>query len=178
MNSKDFDPVEYEFLYNISEYMAQSYMQIDVLHYVTYDQILYLIFYIPTALVAFIGNVVVLAAFIVDRKQLLKVNFNWFIVNLSFIDLLVSVVDMPFIIAASYHRNFWPRGKTIACAMVLLDDWMLTMVSMITVVGISIDRYWAACWSQHYRIHNTRARTHIFIAGTWFVLIVIIIIIN
>jgi len=169
MNSKDFDPVEYEYLYNISEYMAQGYMQIDVLHLVTYDQLLYLTLYIPTALVAFIGNIIVLAAFIVDRKQLPKVNFNLFIVNLSLIDLLISVVDMPFTLTLGYYSNYWPKGNIIACAMVLFDDWVLTQASLMTIVGISIDRYWAACWSQHYRIHNTRTRTHIFIACIWFV---------
>jgi len=171
MNSKNFDPVQYKYLYNISEYMAQGYMQIDVLHLVTYNQLLYLILYIPTALVAFIGNIVVLAAFIVDRKQLLKVNFNLLIVNLSFIDLLVCVVDMPFTTTLGYYCNYWPRGNIIACALVLFDYWVLTMVSMMTMVCISIDRYWEACWSQHYRIHNTKTRTHICIACIWFVLI-------
>jgi len=113
MNSKDFDPVEYEYLYNISEYMAQGYMEIDVLHLVTYDQLLYLILYIPTSLVAFIGNIVVLAALIVDRKQLLKVNFNLFIVNLSFTDLLVSVIDMPFTTAQGYYSSYWPRASPL-----------------------------------------------------------------
>jgi len=171
MNSTNFDPVEYEYLYNISEFLAQGYVLFDVLHLVTYNQILYLALYIPTALVAFIGNVVVLTAFLVERKQLLKVNFNLFIVNLSFIDLLVAVADMPFTTVMGFKLSYWPKNDIIACSVILFDDWVLTLLSMMTLVGISIDRYWAACWSQHYRNHNTRARTLIFIGCIWFVML-------
>jgi len=78
------------------------------------------------------------------------------------------VADIPFTGILGYKKSFWPKNSMFGCSMVLFDDWALTLLSMMTLVGISIDRYWAACWSQHYRIHNTRARALIFIGSIWF----------
>jgi len=165
MATQDFDQVEYDYLYNISPYLAHGYLKVNVINY---RPIMYMALFIPTAFVAFIGNVIVLTAFVIDRKQLLKVHFNLFIVNRSIIDLLVAVADMPFTAILGYRRGYWPKQNLFGCSVVLFDDWILTLLSMMTLVGISIDRYWAECWSQHYRNHNTRAKTLIFIGCIWF----------
>jgi len=168
MSSDNFDPVEYEYLRNVTSYYnyAQAYIRSNS---VTYVQILVMVVYVPTACAAFIGNVVILAAFWIYRKELLKVNFNLFIINLSFIDLLVAVADMPFSTILQYKKNFWPKYSKFGCAMILFDDWILTLLSMMTLVGISIDRYWAACWSQHYRIHNKRVLLHTYLRRLYMV---------
>lgn len=46
-------------------------------------------------------------------------------------------------------------------------DWGMTFASIYTLVAISVDRYWAACFSVHYKTHNTRRRTIVIIAIVW-----------
>ena len=47
-------------------------------------------------------------------------------------------------------------------------DWGMTFASIYTLVAISIDRYWAACYSLHYRRHNTKRRTIVIIVMIWY----------
>ena len=47
-------------------------------------------------------------------------------------------------------------------------DWGMTFASIYTLVAISIDRYWAACYSLHYRRHNTKKRTIVIIVMIWY----------
>ena len=80
-------------------------------------------------------------------------------------DLLVSLTAMPFY-TINYAMCYWPFGEAL-CWMWIFMDWGMTFASIFTLVAISIDRYWAACWSSHYRNHNSRNRTLISIALIW-----------
>jgi len=114
----------------------------------------------------FVGNSVTLLAFIVERK-LLRKNFNLLVLNLTLADMCVAVLDIPFQVALNL-LGYWPFG-VVECALLILVDWGMTFVSIFTLVAISLDRYWAACYAQSYKIHNTRKRTLICIAFIWLV---------
>ncbi len=116
-----------------------------------------------TAILTFLGNVLVLLSFLVEKK--LRSNFNLYILNLAVTDVLISVTAIPFYIV-SYTLNYWPLGQ-IVCGLWIFCDWGMTFASMYTLVAISIDRYWASCWSIHYRTHNTRRRTISIILLVW-----------
>src|SRR6218665_1536498 len=117
-----------------------------------------------TSVVGVVGNGVILLVFIVERK-LLRNNFNIFILNLTLTDLCIALLDLPFQVIAN-QLGYWPFGA-VECALLVFCDWGMTFVSIFTLVAISMDRYWAACWSQSYRIHNTKKRTLFCIAGIW-----------
>src|SRR6218665_223932 len=127
------------------------------------------------AVLAFIGNSVTLLAFVVERK-LLRKNFNLLVLNLTLADMCLAVLDIPFQVVLN-QLGYWPFG-VVACGLLIFVDWGMTFVSIFTLVAISIDRYWAACYAQSYKIHNTRKRTLICIALIWFVLIDYLSIIN
>ena len=121
-----------------------------------------------TGVLGFVGNFVTLSAFVVERK-LLRKNFNLLILNLTVADLFVAVLDIPFQVVLNV-LGYWPFG-VVECALLIFCDWGMTFVSIFTLVAISIDRYWAACYAQSYKIHNTRKRTLTCIAFIWLVLI-------
>jgi len=121
-----------------------------------------------TAVLGFVGNALTLLAFVTERK-LLRKNFNLLLINLTVADLFVSVFDLPFQVIYN-QLGYWPFG-VVECALLIFVDWGMTFVSIFTLVAISIDRYWAACYAQSYKIHNTRKRTLICIAFVWLVMI-------
>ncbi|ELT93321.1 hypothetical protein CAPTEDRAFT_74776, partial [Capitella teleta] len=103
------------------------------------------------------GNILVLLAFASDRK-LGKINFNLYIVNLAITDVCVSAIAMPFF-ALDLYRGGWPFDQ-VTCALWIFIDWGMTFMSIFTLVAISVDRYWAACWPNSYRKLNvTKFRT-------------------
>jgi len=122
--------------------------------------------YWPITVVGLIGNLVVLIAFWRERTQLFKVNFNLLLLNLTFVDLFVFIFDLPFITVWGFYCQLWPHN-VVACTLILFADWTLPLVSILTTVAISVDRYWAACWSIQYRKYNTRKRTIIFVILIW-----------
>lgn len=117
-----------------------------------------------TSVVGVVGNGVILLVFVVERK-LLRNNFNLLILNLTLADLCIALLDLPFQLIAN-QWGYWPF-HAVECALLVFCDWGMTFISIFTLVAISIDRYWAACWIQSYRIHNTRKRTLICIALIW-----------
>ncbi|ELT95665.1 hypothetical protein CAPTEDRAFT_110529 [Capitella teleta] len=124
-----------------------------------------------TAAATLFGNILVLLAFASDRK-LGKINFNLYIVNLAITDICVSAIGMP-LFALDLYRGSWPFDQ-VTCAFWILMDWGMTFLSIFTLVAISVDRYWAACWPNSYRKLNvTKFRTLVTIAIAWLCVILI-----
>ena len=61
-----------------------------------------------------------------------------------------------------------PLFFQVICGLWIFMDWGMTFASIYTLVAISIDRYWAACYSVHYKLHNTRRRTIFIILLVWY----------
>ena len=119
------------------------------------------------AVIGFFGNLAVFAAFGLNAKLCSK-PFNLILLNLTLADFGVSCI-IPFTIVYE-QLGFWPLDVA-ACFMFILVDYGMTTMSALTMVLISIDRCWAACWSTTYRTLNTRKRTVLCIAILWLVLI-------
>ena len=119
-----------------------------------------------TAVVTFLGNGLVLLTFFMD-KRLLRSNFNVFLINLTFTDISVSITAIP-LYAVDYLYGFWPFNDRL-CSVWIFCDWGMTFASVYTLLAISVDRYWAVCWSHHYRAHNTRKMTFSIVAAIWLV---------
>jgi len=96
-----------------------------------------------------VGNVFVMVAIGVERH--LRVNVaNYLIASLAVADLLVAALVMPLAAVNDVTRG-WPLGRQLCDAWVSFDVLCCTS-SILHLVAISLDRYWAVTRVDY--IHN------------------------
>ncbi|CAL4102286.1 unnamed protein product, partial [Meganyctiphanes norvegica] len=107
------------------------------LGFFTSSKIIYLISEVIVALLAVMGNAMVIAVFTLERK--LRRLTNYYIVSLALADLLVGLVGVPCAIL-----TYLGLPKELrACLFMLSFLMMLCTVSIFCLVAVSVDRYWA-----------------------------------
>ena len=100
-----------------------------------------------------VGNVFVMVAIGVERH--LRVNVaNYLIASLAVADLLVAALVMP-LAAVNDVTHGWPLGRQLCDAWVSFDVLCCTS-SILHLVAISLDRYWAVTRVDY--IHNRYRR--------------------
>ncbi|KAI8434763.1 hypothetical protein MSG28_003281, partial [Choristoneura fumiferana] len=109
---------------------------------------------ILVALVAIVGNAMVIHVFRRDRR--LRRRTNYYIVSLAVADLLVGLLGIPFAILASVGL---PRNLH-ACLFTVSLLVMLCTISIFCLVAVSVDRYWAILHPMCYS-RNVRTKTAI-----------------
>ncbi|XP_027196098.2 tyramine receptor Ser-2-like [Dermatophagoides pteronyssinus] len=111
------------------------------------------------AFIAIIGNLLVIIVFIQDRR-LRKVT-NFYIISLSFADLLVGSIGIP---SAIMTKIGLPRGSMRLCVIMLSLLIILCTISILNLVAVSMDRYWAILHplDYHKRISEKTALAIIF----------------
>ena len=115
-------------------------------------------------LATIIGNVFVIAAIILERN--LHNVGNYLIVSLSVADLMVAALVMP-LAAVNEISTQWFLGPEI-CDMWISFDVLCCTSSILHLVAIAMDRYWAV--TQVDYIHNRSAkRILIMIALSWLI---------
>lgn len=114
----------------------------------------YTTFEILVALVAVVGNAMVIYVF--QRERRLRRRTNYYIVSLAVADFLVGLLGIPFAILASVGQ---PRNLH-ACLFTVSLLVMLCTISIFCLVGVSVDRYWAILHPMGYS-RNVRTRTAI-----------------
>ena len=111
-----------------------------------------------------IGNVFVIAAIILERN--LHNVGNYLIVSLSVADLMVAALVMP-LAAVKEVSKVWFLGSEI-CDMWSSFDVLCCTSSILHLVAIALDRYWAV--TQVDYIHNRSAkRILVMIALCWLI---------
>ena len=65
-------------------------------------------------------------------------------------------------------RGSWPFGE-IFCKIWLTIDDVATMASVLSIVAITIERYWSINHSVHYRRFTTKGRIRIFSLLVWLI---------
>lgn len=118
-------------------------------HYATYTALEILV-----ALIAVIGNGMVIHVFCRDRR--LRRRTNYYIVSLAVADLLVGLLGIPFAIMAAVGL---PHNLH-ACLFTVSLLVMLCTISIFCLVAVSVDRYWAILHPMCYS-RNIRTRTAI-----------------
>ncbi|KAL0894082.1 hypothetical protein ABMA27_014128 [Loxostege sticticalis] len=115
---------------------------------------------ILVALVAVIGNAMVIYVFRRDRR--LRRRTNYYIVSLATADFLVGLLGIPFAILASVGlpRNLY------ACLFTVSLLVMLCTISIFCLVAVSVDRYWAILHPMCYS-RNVRTKTAIGESFSW-----------
>ncbi|KAL3097777.1 hypothetical protein niasHS_000512 [Heterodera schachtii] len=86
-----------------------------------------------------LGNSMVLLAYRLERSISKQLN-NRFIVSLAISDLIIGIEGIPFFTVYVINGDRWPLGA-IACEIWLFLDYTLCLVSILTVLLITADRY-------------------------------------
>lgn len=99
-------------------------------------------------LVAVVGNGIV--CYIVLSSPRMRTVTNYFIMNLSVGDILITLFGVPFT-SVSYLQQYWPFGTSL-CPVVNYSQAVSVFVSAYTMLAISVDRYIAIMWPLRPRI--------------------------
>ncbi|XP_055518548.1 octopamine receptor Oamb-like [Leucoraja erinacea] len=106
-------------------------------------------------------NALVLA--LIFRSRSLRSVANMFVASLATADLLLLLLGLPFVVAATV-AGAWPLGPT-ACQMTGFLTFSLRLVSILSVAGISVDRYYLI--ARPFILTVTRAGAKRTLAFLW-----------
>ncbi|XP_076389039.1 serotonin receptor [Megachile rotundata] len=115
-------------------------------------------------LVTVFGNLFVIAAILLERN--LQSVANYLIVSLAVADLMVACLVMP--LGAVYEINSgWSLGPEL-CDMWTSSDVLCCTASILHLVAIAVDRYWAVTDLNYIQARNPR-RIGMLIVTVWVV---------
>ncbi len=119
------------------------------------------------ALLSIVGNLLVIIVFI--RYKRLRITTNYYIISLSVADLLVGLVAIPAAIATEVGlpRNF--RGCLFMNSILML----LCSGSILSLVAVTVDRYWCILHPLTYSQRMTRVNALLIIVLSWLLAAVI-----
>ncbi|XP_066146197.1 5-hydroxytryptamine receptor-like isoform X1 [Euwallacea fornicatus] len=119
-------------------------------------------------LVTVIGNVFVIAAIVLERN--LQNVANYLIVSLAMADLMVACLVMP--LGAVYViSNNWIMGPEL-CDMWTSIDVLCCTASILHLVAIALDRYWAVTNVDYIHTRNSN-RIGLMIVIVWVIALVV-----
>ncbi|XP_014485557.1 PREDICTED: 5-hydroxytryptamine receptor 2A-like [Dinoponera quadriceps] len=115
-------------------------------------------------LVTILGNLFVIMAIVLERN--LQSVANYLIVSLAVADLMVACLVMPF--GALYEiKSGWSLGPVL-CDIWTSSDVLCCTASILHLVAIAVDRYWAVTDINYIQARNPR-RIGILIGTVWVV---------
>lgn len=120
------------------DYFNQSHSSDETLGSLIFFTIAYVIVFIT----GLIGNIVVL--FVIFRNNELKHFTNYFFANLSAADVLVLLVCIPTAIHDIWAKDRWYMGRFFCYTNQFIES-CATSVSSLTIMAISLERFFAIC---------------------------------
>ena len=114
--------------------------------------------------IAITGNGLV--CFVVYHFKQLRTIPNIVIVNLSLIDLVNSLVNMPLFAGFYVFKGDVFRGKLISYVFISLHNYMLYL-NVLTLIVLMADRYGAIKFKQRYHAWKTTSKVRRAIAAIW-----------
>ncbi|XP_033742805.1 histamine H3 receptor-like [Pecten maximus] len=115
-------------------------------------------------IVAIVGNVFTIAAFIKDSK--LRTAYNIYIVNLAVTDLLLGCVSMPFYAVYTLKTHTWPFGYHF-CKAYMVIDFTLCLEAVIIMIILSFDRLLLLNLGPQYIYKENNTVAYIKITISW-----------
>ncbi|XP_069744195.1 orexin receptor type 2 [Narcine bancroftii] len=119
--------------------------------------------YIVVFIVALVGNILVCVA--VWKNRHMRTVTNYFIVNLSFADILVTMICLPASLLVDITET-WFYGQVL-CKIIPYLQTVAVSVSVLTLSCIAMDRWYAICHPLMFKSAASRARSNI--AMIWIV---------
>ncbi|KAI1293460.1 putative G-protein coupled receptor No9 [Halotydeus destructor] len=126
--------------------------------------VLYTILEALVALIATIGNLLVIIVFFQD-KRLRKVT-NFYIFSLALADLLVGMVGVP---SAILTRMGLPRDAFHLCLTMLSLLMVCCTISILNLVAVSLDRFWAILFPLNYHSNMSKRIATCIIVTCWII---------
>lgn len=112
---------------------------------------IYFFLIILIGLIGFSGNVIVIIVYLFDKK--LRSFTNYFFVNLSIVDILIVVLCLPVGLLDMLNEGVWVLGKLV-CNVEFLIESVFLSVSSLTLISISLGRFFAIQKPLHVRFRN------------------------
>ena len=106
-------------------------------------------------LVSAIGNILVCV--IIFKKRRMKTVTNYFILNLAFADLTLTLICIPFDIPVQEMNYRWPYGSFM-CNILYPLQTMSLFASVFTLTAVSLTRYWAILHPLRRQLSITNAK--------------------
>ncbi|MCP9265905.1 putative muscarinic acetylcholine receptor gar-2 [Dirofilaria immitis] len=113
------------------------------------------------------GNAMVIAAYKLERNISKQIS-NRFIVSLAVSDLIIGIEGYPLFTLYVLNGDHWPLGW-IACQTWLFLDYTLCLVSILTVLLITADRYLSVCHTASYIKWQSPTKAQITIVCSWLI---------
>ncbi|CAG2163129.1 unnamed protein product [Oppiella nova] len=139
-------------------------MRNETIENMTEDPLLYTLVEGIVAIGAFIGNLLVVIVFIQD-KRLRKVT-NFYIISLAIADLLVGLIGIP---SAILTRIGIPQDSFNVCLGMLSLLVVLCTISILNLLAVSLDRYWAILHPLDYHRRISETTAMFIIISCWIV---------
>ncbi|KAI6233677.1 CBR-GAR-1 protein [Aphelenchoides fujianensis] len=133
-----------------------------------YHPVVQAIIWIVSALLSLetiIGNAMVILAYKLERSISKQVN-NRYIVSLAISDLIIGIEGIPLFTVYVVNGDRWPLGS-IACNTWLFLDYTLCLVSILTVLLITTDRYLSVCKTAQYLKWQSTIKIQTLIILSW-----------
>ncbi|KAI1278372.1 Thyrotropin-releasing hormone receptor [Halotydeus destructor] len=109
-----------------------------------------------------------LIAFVVLRTKDMRNSTNLFLVNLSIADLFVLITCAPTVLVELHSKpEVWYLGA-LMCKSVSFIELLVAHSSVLTILGIGFERYYAICRPLEASSKLTRKRALLIIAIIWF----------
>lgn len=107
--------------------------------------VLYTLLECAVAITAMLGNLLVIVVFIQDKR--LRKRTNFYILSLAVSDFLVGLLGIP---SAILTRIGIPRDAFNGCLTMLSLLVVLCTISILNLVAVSFDRFWAILFPLNY----------------------------
>ncbi|ESO89441.1 hypothetical protein LOTGIDRAFT_74826, partial [Lottia gigantea] len=115
-------------------------------------------------LLAILGNILVIIAYLKDTK--LQNVLNFYIFNLAVTDFLLGAISMPFYAVYTALNWKWPFGRAF-CKVYLVCDFTLCLQSVLLVIVISVDRLILVRSGMEYTVKQTMKSAKVKVAVCW-----------
>ncbi|XP_068744576.1 G-protein coupled receptor 161-like [Montipora capricornis] len=133
------------------------------------NQIMEAIMLVVICTVSVLGNATLFVIFL--KKRALRTITNGFLLNLSFADLLVSVLNMPVTMVTILEQR-WIFGES-ACKFLGFTTMLSFVSSVMSLAMIAINRYYYVVHWKTYRSIFTPRKSMLFGAVVWLISLLI-----